>query len=156
MENQYAIFPETTPVVYAKFWRRFWAALLDGIMVSVLQQIVFAVAGFESVNTYIKNHEPIPTGVWSLNLLFMVVSWLYFALMEAGPKRATIGKIALGLEVTNMTGGNLTFGQATGRYFGKFLSTIILLIGYLMNTWDPKGQTLHDKLANALVIRKNA
>lgn len=74
-------------------------------------------------------------------------------MQESGPNQATLGKKALGLKVTGLNGERISFGQATGRFFGQFLSAIILLIGYFMMLWDDKNQTLHDKLAETLVIR---
>lgn len=128
--------PLFTQAPFAGFWERFGAAFLDGIILGVLQFIMsFFVE--ENVNT-------------GLNLL---VGWLYYAVMESGPNQATVGKKALGIKVTNLNGGPITFGQATGRYFGKLLSALILLIGYLMMLWDDKNQTLHDKLAGTLVVK---
>lgn len=124
------------PVVYAAFWERFGAAFLDGIILAVVQFAIGLVVSRE-------------VGI----LINLVIQWLYYALQESSPAQATLGKKALGLKVTTMTGGQITFGQATGRYFGKILSSIILLIGYLMMLWDDKKQTLHDKLAGTLVIK---
>ena len=85
-------------------------------------------------------------------ILGYALSWLYSALLESGPKQATPGKRLLDLKVTNMEGERISFGQATGRHFGKYLSAIILCIGFLMMLWDGKKQTLHDKLAGTLVL----
>lgn len=124
------------PVVYAGFWERFGAALLDALIL-VLPQVLIAYT--------------LPFGV--SNLVILILGWLYFALMESGEGQATIGKKALGLKVTSANGERLSFGQATGRHFGKILSSIILFIGYLMMIWDDKKQTLHDKLASTLVVK---
>jgi uncharacterized RDD family membrane protein YckC len=79
--------------------------------------------------------------------------WIYFALQESSSAQATLGKRALGLKVTSVEGGRISLGQATGRYFGHIISSIILLIGYFMMLWDDKKQTLHDKMADTLVIK---
>ena len=73
-------------------------------------------------------------------ILGYALSWLYSALLESGPKQATLGKRLLDLKVTNMEGERISFGQATGRHFGKYLSAIILCIGFLMMLWDGKKQ----------------
>ena len=67
---------------------------------------------------------------------------------------ATIGKKAMRIKVTDLAGNRISFGQATGRHFGKILSAIILLFGYFMMLWDDKSQTLHDKIAGTLVIQE--
>jgi len=90
--------------------------------------------------------------IWVFYLI--IIRWTYFAGMESSPFRATFGKMALGLYVTNQNGERIDFGQATGRYFGKILSGLILGVGYLMAGFTEKHQALHDKLSNSLVLRK--
>jgi uncharacterized RDD family membrane protein YckC len=58
------------------------------------------------------------------------IAWAYFSGMESSPLRATVGKLAVGLYVTNKSGGRITYGQATGRFFGKYLSGLLLGIGF--------------------------
>ena len=65
-----------------------------------------------------------------------------------------MGKKALGIIVTDISGQRISFGRATGRYFAKQLSTIILLIGYIMAAFTEKKQALHDMMAGTLVIKK--
>lgn len=87
-------------------------------------------------------------------LVDIVVSWLYYALSESSPKQATLGKQALGIVVTDLNGKRISFGKATGRYFGKYLSTITLFIGYLMAAFTDKNQALHDIMAGTLVVKR--
>ena len=68
--------------------------------------------------------------------------------------QATPGKIALNLIVTNYNFGRISFGQANIRYWGKFVSSSILFIGFLMVAFTEKRQALHDQLAGTLVIVK--
>jgi uncharacterized RDD family membrane protein YckC len=83
-----------------------------------------------------------------------VLNWLYFSLLESSSWQATLGKKALGLEVTDLAGRRISFGRATGRFFAKYISAIILMIGFLMAAFTEKKQALHDILAGTLVIRK--
>ena len=85
-------------------------------------------------------------------LAIFVVSWLYFALMEASARGATLGKMALGIKVTDLNGGRISFGRASGRFFGKILSGAIFYIGYFMAGFTARKQALHDMLAGCLVI----
>jgi uncharacterized RDD family membrane protein YckC len=85
-----------------------------------------------------------------------VVSWLYSALMERSSKQATLGKMALGIRVTDLDGNRIGFGKATGRYFAKILSALILGIGFLMVAFTQRKQGLHDMLAGTLVMRGEA
>ena len=132
-----SIFPDR-PVVYASFWSRFGALILDWLIIVIPMTILNY--------TVFIGHQ----GVYSL--VNIVVSWIYSAMMESGPGMATLGKRALGIKVTDLEGNRMTFGQATGRHFAKYLSALILLIGYFMMLWDERSQTLHDKIAGAFVV----
>jgi uncharacterized RDD family membrane protein YckC len=72
--------------------------------------------------------------------------------MESSSYQATLGKQALRLRVTGVDGEPVSFGRGSGRFFGKILSSI-LLIGYLMAAFTAKKQALHDKMAGCVVIR---
>jgi uncharacterized RDD family membrane protein YckC len=133
---EYSIFPEK-PVVYATFWTRFAALLIDSLILFFLEIIV---------NLIFDN------SFMSL-LINVITGWLYSAVLESGPNMATLGKKAVRIKVTDLNGQRITFGQATGRYFGKMIiSTIILLLGFFMMLWDSRNQTLHDKMAGTLVV----
>ena len=62
-------------------------------------------------------------------------------------------KKALGLSVTDLSGNRIGFGRATGRYFAKILSGLILLIGFIMVAFTQRKQGLHDMLAGTLVYK---
>ena len=56
--------------------------------------------------------------------------------------------------VTNLQGHRLNFVQASGRFFGKVVSAIILGIGFFMIAFTERKQGLHDLLAGCLVVRR--
>ena len=89
-----------------------------------------------------------------INFFTILVQWLYYALMESSPKQGTLGKMAIGLKVTDLSGNRISFGRATGRYFGRILSGLILDIGFLMIVFTAKKQGLHDIIAGTLVVKK--
>jgi uncharacterized RDD family membrane protein YckC len=74
--------------------------------------------------------------------------------MESSSSQATIGKMLMGIKVTDMDGKRITFGRASGRFFGKVLSKLILYIGFIMAAFTEKKQGLHDILAETLVLNK--
>ena len=86
----------------------------------------------------------------------MRINWLYFALLESSSMQGTLGKKALGMIVTDLSGNRIGFGRATGRYFGKILSAIILGIGFIMVAFTERKQGLHDLLANTLVYKASS
>ena len=151
----------STAVQYAGFWRRFAAALIDGLInapVSFVIQMLFGVSPFSGglVKTLDTPDELFRYLVRYIvaHSLVMVLAWLYSALMESSRYQATLGKMALGIVVTDMNRQRISFGRATGRYFGKIISSIILLIGYFMIAFTQKKQGLHDIMANCLVVVK--
>ena len=93
-------------------------------------------------------------GMMALGLVAFVASWLYHTLMESSRRQATLGKMALGIIVTDLNGNRISFARANGRFFGKWISSMIMNIGYLMAAFTEKKQALHDMLASCLVILK--
>lgn len=163
---------QQAPLNYAGFWKRFAAYLIDSIIVGVVVWILFMIlAGAFGLGAMSSDIEFDPeTGemqgagpeligaMFGMMIFFWILatigSWLYFALMEASSKQGTLGKMALGIKVTDMMGYQITFGRATGRYFGKILSGAILMIGYIMAAFTERKQALHDMLAGTLVVDK--
>jgi uncharacterized RDD family membrane protein YckC len=83
----------------------------------------------------------------------IALGWLYWAFMESSSKQATLGKMALGVIVTDYKGRRVSFGRATGRQLARFISSF-LLIGYIMAGFTEKKQALHDMVAECLVVVK--
>ncbi|HEX7007505.1 MAG TPA: RDD family protein [Alphaproteobacteria bacterium] len=148
---------------YAGFWRRFFAYLIDAILFSV---VFFVIGGFFGLaDVEVSGTIGSTTGEYSraadasegaqlvYQLFGIIVSWLYFALLESSPKQATLGKMALGIKVTDLDGNRISFGRATGRFFAKFISGVILLIGYIMAAFTARKQALHDIIAGTLVVK---
>ncbi len=140
--------PVARAVQYAGFWKRAAAVIID----SVLLMIVFVplVLLFGGVSQAAEGGPPAGSGI--LNILTTAVYWLYFAGMESSAKQATFGKLALGIKVTDLDGQQLSFLRATGRHFGKYLSSLILFIGYILAAFTEKKQALHDMIASTLVV----
>ena len=163
----------TIPTRYAGFWLRFVAVVIDGIIISIVQWLIlipvlalfgvsmFAMSGLQNINVNKMNDSSYGEiialmvsaylGIFFFSTLF---SWLYYALMESSPRQATIGKIILNLQVSDMQGNRISFLNATGRYFGKIISSLFLMIGYIMAGFTEKKQALHDIMAGTLVIQK--
>ncbi|MCH9020325.1 MAG: RDD family protein [Proteobacteria bacterium] len=138
---------------YAGFWRRAVAAIIDGFLLGFLQAIIM-VAVIAAMTFGESSEQTAVILTVALNLAMFVAMWLYFALMESSKLQATIGKMIIGVVVSDLDGNRISFGRATGRYFGKAVSTVILMIGYMMAGWTGRKQALHDIMAKCLVIRK--
>ena len=76
------------------------------------------------------------------------------SLMEASDVQATLGKLVIGAKVVDANGEKLTFGRATGRYFAKYISTLLLLVGHVMVAFDERKRGLHDMIAGTCVVSR--
>lgn len=143
---------------YAPIWRRLLASgvdwFLEGlVLVPVLLLFLWSV---ELITSLTKLMD-IETGRFIAGVgtvLFVIVSdWLYNARMNSSPRQATFGKAFMRLKVTGMGGERIGFGQATGRYFAKFLSTFMLFAGFAIAIFTRRKQALHDIVAGTLVLK---
>ncbi|HEY9741160.1 MAG TPA: RDD family protein [Coleofasciculaceae cyanobacterium] len=134
---------------YADFGKRFLATLLDGVILAIISILINIVVG---IALTLINNDTLANLVG--NLVGIVIGWLYSAIQESSPKQATLGKQALGIVVTDLNGKRISFVKATVRYFSKFISALILFIGYIMAAFTEKKQALHDIIAGTLVVNK--
>jgi uncharacterized RDD family membrane protein YckC len=74
--------------------------------------------------------------------------------MESSKMQATIGKLALGLKVTDLEGNKLDFTKALVRNLSRIVSNLTMLIGYIIAAFTEKKQALHDIIAGTLVLKK--
>ncbi|MFN5538846.1 MAG: RDD family protein [Candidatus Melainabacteria bacterium] len=156
----------TSELKYAGFWWRFLASLIDGIILwpfnwitdSIMKNIqhsaqtqLSAATSSDITNNIIHSSM---IDIFSVAVIQLVIYWLYFAIMESSHFQGTVGKIVLGMKVVDLQGNKISFLKATGRSFGKYLSSIILLIGYIMAAFTEKKQALHDMIAGCLVVKR--
>jgi len=143
---------------YAAPIKRFAAMFIDGIVVGAVSFPFGLVLGLiVAASMQGKDPEGIQVVAQILgNIVGILISWLYFALMESSPKSATLGKMALGLMVLDTDGYPISFGQATGRYFGKILSALPCYAGFIAAFFNEKKQGWHDSMANTVVVDTRA
>ena len=156
-------------VVYASFMARFAALIIDGIIIGCIQFVVIAPimaamglgiasqvdnGGEISEEAAVGMVGAIVAAVGSAIIIVYAISILYFAIMESSKAQGSVGKMALGIKVTDMEGNRITFGKALLRSIGKLISSMIMYIGYLMAAFTEKKQALHDMIATTLVVKK--
>ena len=144
---------------YGGFWIRFLAYLLDGVILNVLFVpifIIFLLPTFLKAINQVNAEEP-PTELFGAILLMIpvlyTVLWLYDALTTSSSWQGTVGKKVLRLKVTDEAGNRISFARATGRFFGKLLSGMIMNVGFFMIAFTDRKQGLHDMIAGTLVTR---
>ena len=120
----------------AGFGQRFLAALIDGVLLGILG-FVLREATSQAAGSAIA----------------LAVGIAYFGYLEGSASGQTLGKKWIGIRVIDFnTGGPIGPGRAVIRYFGRWVSAIACLLGYLWMLWDKEKQTWHDKFANDVVV----
>jgi uncharacterized RDD family membrane protein YckC len=160
--------------VYAGFWARLAANFLDTAIIAFLTveslwyvrdrisgylavhpDILKILQGDTTGSDYSASYDYTTKFMYYYGLIFgLIFNWIYFAGFESSHLGGTPGKWMLGIYVTDLEGRRISFGKATGRYFGKIISALILGIGYMMAGFTEKFQALHDIMAETLVWKK--
>jgi uncharacterized RDD family membrane protein YckC len=136
------------PVVYAGFWRRVGAAIVDSILLTIISTLVGFVIGLVFGILGVSSSAASSIG----GLIGFLIGLLYYPVLESSSAQATWGKRALNIIVTDTNGQRLSFWRALGRYLGKFISAVLLGFGFLMVAFTARKQGLHDMMASTLVV----
>jgi len=121
----------------ATFGQRLGAYLIDVVLANVVTFLLTA---------FVRG-----TGL-SL-VLSILITLGYFSLFEGSGSGQTVGKRLIGIRVVDFeTGEPITYGRAFARNAVRFVSGLVLLLGYLWMLWDSDGQTWHDKIASTTVV----
>ena len=169
-----APYPVAVPTTaYAGFWLRFVAYIMDALILGIPLGfvVISSLVGsglLRSVGTF-PSETPdalvrfLGMG-WILRIALAAIAleWLYYSLMESSAWQATLGKKALGIYATDLSGARISFGRASGRFFSMILFRVVPLIGVLLffpidcicAGLTEKKQALHDMMAGCLVLRK--
>lgn len=140
---------DLTNVKYAGFWTRFFAVLLDVVVLSmVLVPLLLLAIGPElwtdperADSAFVRVTE------FGFSLVATVLFWKYRA--------ATPGKMMMGIIIVDeTTGGEVPTGRLVFRYLAYIVSMLPCGLGYLWVAFDKRKQGFHDKLAKTLVVHK--
>lgn len=140
-----AVPPVAAPQVinlYAGFWRRVGAALIDFSIAILLADLLLYAMG-----------DGLFSGYMLLALLFVLI---YFTVLEGQFRGATPGKMLFGIKVTNKDGEALGIGRAILRQFGKLLSLLTIGIGFVICAFTARRRALHDMMSGSLVVSVDA
>lgn len=153
---------------YAGFWMRFVAWIIDTIVLGILNWLILApilaAIGISSAGAFpdFSNPDFDPAALIAALTAMIGVAWvvqlvvniLYHAFMEASKFQGSLGKMALGLIVTDTSGAKLDFVKALVRNLCKIISNFTFTIGYIIAGFTAKKQALHDMIAGTLVVKK--
>lgn len=134
----------------AGFWVRFWAYLIDLLVISSISSIViyplFRIFGWDVQGT---------TWYAPITILTGIIFYAYFVTMTKYFYQ-TVGKMIFGLRVISLKDDSLSFISILFReWIGRFFSATIWPL-YWMVGFTPKKQGLHDFIADTMVIHEQA
>ena len=133
---------------YVGFWARFGAAIVDSILMAIILVPFARLFGvgmdIESAMRLDSPANILVNGV--LPAIAVILFWMY--------RQATPGKMLIGAKIVDAkTLGKPSTGQMIGRYFAYYLSSIVLLLGFIWVGFDDRKQGWHDKVAGAELLR---
>lgn len=144
-------------MVYAGFGRRFLAKFVDGLIVGVVNMAIAFFIGLAMAGAIAASQSDGAVGMAILLQVLVQLSGilitLAYAIFFIRKYDATPGKLALGMRLVRADGSKLSKGRIVGRYFAEWLSSLTLLIGYLMAAFDKEQRrSLHDRIVDTRVI----
>lgn len=135
--------PQPARTAYAGFTSRFFAYLVDMLIIGFVRSVFALIFGFSVFH-------PSVDIIW----FGSISGLLYFILMEGSKYQATIGKMVLRIQVVDQQGMRISNKQAIVRNIAKILSAVIILIGFLMVIFDERKRGLHDMIAGTFVVEE--
>ncbi len=163
--------PMPTPTMkrtslYGSMSNRFVAFLVDSTILVFIYTLLLYPITYKSQPFHAWTQDIQQNGIDLGNMIFigkalffnfylLVIHWLYYTLLEASPKQATIGKFTLGMKVTELRGRRINIVTANLRYFSKILSLATFGLGLFLMLKSRRNQMLHDYIAKTVVIAEN-
>jgi uncharacterized RDD family membrane protein YckC len=149
---------EPTIPPYASWGRRFAAVFVDGLLLALPFVLSVAVAlAVAGVDAESDDENSIWAAVLIGWLVWIIAPFVYYTVLHGRPRGQTLGKRLLGIRVVGEDFQPIGYGRAFGRVL---ISTILWIACYvpgildaLWPLWDQKNQSLHDKVANSIVVR---
>ena len=134
---------------YARWGRRAVALIIDNVLL-----LIPAVGFFALI--FVPDDAVSAIAAFLAIFFWIVFPFFYFTYLH-GKAGQTLGKRWLGIRVEHgERGGPIGYGAAFGRYAMVFvfaIFTLPLILDYLFPLWDSRKQSLHDKVANSVVVR---
>lgn len=138
---------------YAGFWIRFAAFLVDGFILGIFNMLLFIPLGI-----WMPKSPDNPFVIMSFMPVLMLFQYAIPACYDAwfvGKYAATPGKMVCKLKVILADGSRVSYPRAFGRHFAKWISSMILFIGFIMAAFDDERRTLHDRICETRVVRES-
>ncbi|MCC8462382.1 MAG: RDD family protein [Rickettsia endosymbiont of Ecitomorpha arachnoides] len=127
-------------------FRRFFAILIDKLLLTIISTILFIFIRFLSN----------PDAIWFFTSF--TIAAFYFSYSDSSKTQGTIGKRILGIKVVNIYDGNAIDGTtAFFRFIACFLINITiigLIISIIFMLFNEEKKMLHDIFLNTKVVKR--
>ncbi|MEM6529102.1 MAG: RDD family protein [Chloroflexota bacterium] len=144
---------------YAGIGQRFLAVLIDGVVLSIIGGVIGGIVGFimgaTSGATTQAEIEAMQLNIQLVgNVIGLVINLVYYLYIPPRWDGRTVGKNVMGIKMVRSDGSVPGAGAMFLReVIGKFISAIVIFIGYLVAFGDDEKRTWHDRIADTRVIR---
>ena len=138
-------------VEYASFGHRLRAKVADNFCValfSILMTMIIVYLGDQWFQKAGEKSDLLFFLFYIMPSLLALAYNTYFI----GAYGATPGKMGLKLRVIRSDGSRVTYLRALCRHLAELLSSVVLLLGYLMALFDHEHRTLHDRICDTRVV----
>jgi uncharacterized RDD family membrane protein YckC len=143
-----------TVKIFAGFWLRTAAALIDVSVLFIPIGWIFTFLLIAIKLIFGSNDDAYTIAILvSFPSVAILATVLYFAVMESSHLQASVGKLVVGLHVSDLEGRPITFSRAAARTCAKSLSSMTLGMGFVLCAFTRQKQALHDMAAKCLVLR---
>lgn len=141
--------------IYAGFWMRFAAKVIDWIVLAIPNLVISSMAGILAAFALPKDSGPLAGMLIAIvQLPFQMALPVAYGTWFVGRFGATPGKMACGLKIVMPGGAAVSYWRAFGRCFAEWVSGMTLGIGYIMAGFDGEKRSLHDRICNTRVVKK--
>jgi uncharacterized RDD family membrane protein YckC len=145
---------------YAGFWTRIGAFIIDCVVIAVFIAVYNLVTTIFSGQILALGPSPrTESGYYATSFVILLIQMglvvVYYAGFESSAWQATPGKLAAGIRVTKVDGERVSFLQAVARHIASGFSWILFSIGYLIQPFTQRRQTLHDLITGTVVVERN-
>jgi uncharacterized RDD family membrane protein YckC len=151
--------------VYAGFWIRVAAKIIDSILISIVNYtlmflIMGSVAGFGALTKPGASGEDPAVNAAAMGAMLLMYVLIFginisYNTIMVSKYGGTLGKLAVGIKVVRADGAMLSIPHAIGRACAEILSGMTCYIGYIMVAFDePEKRALHDHICSTRVVQK--
>jgi len=145
-----------TEMVYAGFWIRFAAKIIDGLILWAVNMVIALVFGAMMAILGAAGQDAMGPmfAIMGIQWIVQMGIQIAYATWFGGRFSATPGKMAVGIKIVTPDGEEIDYRLAFLRCLAEFLSGLTLTIGYIIAAFDDEKRTLHDRIVGTRVIQK--